>query len=89
MEALAGLGALIVAIVGQYFNRFKNTNTLAIKALSYAVGIPLYGLGSGWPAHWAGPEFAVWFGAAATWALVIPGAASLLAAHPEWATNSK
>jgi hypothetical protein len=88
MDALGWFGVAAIALVAQWFNRFKSIPTEAMKAALAVVGIAFYTLGHGGPVAWWGPGLSAWLDPALLWALALPGAASLIGTMPGMKSNS-
>jgi len=89
MDALGWFGVAAIALVAQYFNRFKSLPSEAIKAGLAVVGLAFYALGHGFPDAWWGPGLSEWLDPALLWALALPGAASLIGTIPSMKTDSQ
>lgn len=90
MNAITFVAGLLVALVGQYLNRFQRIPSEAVKLALAVIGATLYGTLVVHPTAWPpAPAFAAWFDDALLWAFALPGMASLIGLAPGMKTNSR
>ena len=89
MQIYAMLVALVLAGVGQWFNRHPQVPAQVVKLALVGVGLVAYAFGYGPPAAWHGAPLLAWLEPAGLWAFAVPGAASVFGTLPGMGTNSQ